>query len=101
MLKKRRISVYSDFKTGFLCKFLVLLGIILIIFYLVQWIVPFITINENISGIILAFSILFLGIGLILYFFNCQFSKLAEIAHEVEHEEELEKLKKDDFKKQK
>ena len=98
MIKKRSISVYSDFKTGFLCKLLILLGIILIIFYIVQWIVPFITIDETISGIILAFSILFLGIGIILYFFNCQFSKLAEIAHEVEHEEELEKLEKNQEK---
>lgn len=95
MLKKRSISVYSDFKTGFLCKFLMFLGIILIILYIVQWIVPYITIDETISGIILAFSILFLGLGIILYFFNCQFSKLAEIAHEVENENELEKYEKD------
>jgi len=96
MLKKRNISIYSNFKTGFLCKFLLLIGIILLIFYIVQWIVPFFTFNENITGIILAFSILFLGVGMILYFFNCQFAKLAEIANEVEQEEEMETLDEED-----
>ena len=98
MIKKRTISVYSDFKTGFLCKFLLIFGIILLIFYFVQLIVPFITIHENISGIILAFSILFIGIGIILYFFNCQFAKLAEIANEVEYEDEIKNLKKKNSK---
>ena len=96
MLKKRNISVYSDFKTGFFCKFFLLLGLILLIFYVIQWIIPLIAINENILGIILAFSILFLGIGIIAYFFNCQFAKLAEIADEVEHGNESENIKKRD-----
>jgi len=96
MLKKRNISVYSDFKTGFFCKFFLLLGLILLIFYVIQWIIPLIAINENILGIILAFSILFLGMGIIAYFFNCQFAKLAEIAEEVEHGNESENLKKSD-----
>ena len=96
MLKKRNISVYSDFKTGFFCKFFLLLGVILLIFYVIQWIIPLIAINENMLGIILAFSILFLGIGIIAYFFSCQFAKLAEIADEVEHGNESENLKKSD-----
>ena len=94
MLKKRNISVYSDFKTGFFCKFFLFLGLILLIFYIIQWIIPSIVINENILGIILAFSILFLGIGIILYFFNCQIAKLAEIANEIEHGDEPENHKK-------
>ena len=96
MLKKRNISVYSDFKTGFFCKFFLLLGVILLIFYVIQWIIPLITINENVLGIILAFSILLLGIGIIAFFFNRQFAKLAEIADEVEHGDESEHLKKSD-----
>ena len=96
MLKKRNISVYSDFKTGFFCKFFLFLGLILLIFYIIQWVIPLIAINENILGIILAFSILFLGIGIIVYFFNCQFAKLAEIANEVERENKHENLEKDD-----
>jgi hypothetical protein len=35
----------------------------------------------------IAFSIIFLGVGVILYFFNCQFAKLAEITKELENEE--------------
>lgn len=96
MLKKRNISVYSDFKTGFFCKFFLLLGLILLIFYVIQWTVPLITINENVSGIILAFSILLLGIGIIAFFFNRQLAKLAEIADEIEHGDESENLKKSD-----
>jgi hypothetical protein len=96
MLKKRHISVYSDFKTGFLCKFLLIFGIFLLIIYIAQWMLPFIFIHENISGIILAFSILLIGIGLIVYFFNCQFAKLAEIANEIELENTIEYNKKKD-----
>jgi hypothetical protein len=94
MLKKRNISVYSDFKTGFFCKILLFLGFILIFFYVIQWATNLISIDENVSGIILAFSILFLGIGIILYFFNCQFAKLSEIADEVENENKSEDLGK-------
>ena len=96
MLKKRNISVYSDFKTGFFCKFFLLLGLILLIFYIIQWAIPLIIINEDVSGIILAFSILLLGAGIIAYFFNYQFAKLAEIADEVEHGDESENLEKSD-----
>jgi hypothetical protein len=95
MLKKRKISVYSDLKTGFFCKFFLFLGLILLIFYIIQRIIPLIAVKENILGIILAFSILFLGTGIIVYFFNCQFAKLAEIANEIEHGEESENLKKE------
>ena len=97
MIKKRKISVYSDFKTGFFCKFFLLFGLVLIIFYIAQWIIPIITIDENVAGIVLAFSILFLGVGIIAYFFNCQFAKLAEIADEVEHGDESEELEKNDL----
>jgi len=37
---------------------------------------------------ILAFSIIFFAIGVILYFFYCQFAKLAKIADEIEKLEE-------------
>lgn len=94
MLKKRNISVYSDFKTGFLCKLVILLGSFLLIFYIFQLTIPLDVFDENIMGIILAFSILFLGVGIILYFFSCQFAKLAEIADEVEHMDESENLEK-------
>lgn len=95
MIKKRSVSVYSDFKTGILCKFFLIIGIILLLIYIVQLFIDSIEISENISGIILAFSILFIGVGIIVYFFNCQFAKLAEIANEVEHGFDKENLEKD------
>jgi hypothetical protein len=87
MIKKRNISVNSDLKTGFFCKFLLILGIIFLLIYIVQAFLPNFSIEENLAGIILAFSILFIGVGIILFFFHCQFSKLAQIAKEVEQED--------------
>ena len=34
MFKKRSISVYSDLKTGFFCKLLLIIGLILLVFYI-------------------------------------------------------------------
>jgi len=86
MFKKRNISVYSDLKTGFFCKFLLALGIILLIFYIIQKTVHLVDISGNTLGIILAFAILSLGLGFILYFLSRQFAKLAKIAEEIEKE---------------
>jgi hypothetical protein len=90
MFKKRNISVYSDMKTGLLCKFFFIIGLILLMFYIIQSTVPIVDIGENILGSILAFVILFLGLGLLLFFISCQFSKLAKIAEEIEKEESKE-----------
>jgi len=49
--------------------------------------------QSNKSGSIIAFSILFLSIGAILYFFHRQFSKLAKIANEIENESEIKDSK--------
>ena len=87
MFKKRNISVYSDFKTGFFCKFFVIIGAILLIFYILQKAISLLDISENTLGIILAFAILSLGLGFILYFLSCQFAKLAKIAEEIEKED--------------
>ena len=86
MFKKRNISVYSDLKTGFFCKLLFIIGIILLIFYIVQKTIPFVDISESILGSILAFAILTLGLGFILYILSRQFAKLAKIAEEIEKE---------------
>lgn len=40
----------------------------------------------------IAFSILLLGVGFILYFLHCQFAKLAKIADEIENEEKNEEI---------
>jgi hypothetical protein len=92
MLKKKNISVYSDLKTGFFCKLLLFLGAILLIFYIIQKTNPLVDISENTLGIILAFAILSLGLGFILYFLSRQFAKLAEIAKEIENEDNAEDI---------
>ena len=84
MVRKRNISAYSDLKTGFLYKFFLIIGGILLLIYIVNWLLSLNFIEETVAGTILAFSILFLGSGVIIFFFFCQFSKLSEIAEEVE-----------------
>jgi len=91
MFKKRNISVYSDLKTGFFCKFLLILGIVLLIFYIIQKTISF-DIDENIVRSLLAFAILSLGLGFILYFLSRQFAKLAKIAEEIEKEDVTEDI---------
>ena len=101
MLKKRYFSAHNDFKTGFLCKFTLFFGIFLLIIYLFLKASSFI-INSGTSGFvgqiydfsqttypnsILAISMILIFVGIVLYFFNCQFAKLAKIADEIENEE--------------
>ena len=104
MFKKRYFSAQDDFKTGFFCKVTLFFGVILfLIFFFTK--LSALIIGKNSTGFakqiydfsltslpntILAFSILLLGIGLILYFFHCQFAKLAKIADEIEELENLE-----------
>jgi len=92
MFKKKNISVYSDLKTGFFCKLLIILGAILLFFYILQITIALVDISENTLGIILAFAILSLGLGFILYFLSCQFAKLAEIAKEIENEDTVDDI---------
>ena len=106
MFKKRYFSTHDDFKTGFLCKFTLFLGIILLIIFIFFKVSSFI-IGEESSGFvrqiydfsqtiypnsILAFSMIFLFVGIVLYFFSCQFAKLAKIAEEIEKGDEFEDL---------
>jgi TRAP-type C4-dicarboxylate transport system permease small subunit len=102
MFKKRYFSAHSDFKTGKFCKFSIFLGVLLLIIALF-FIIGGYLIGDGSSGIldqiynvstttipnsILAFSIIFFAVGIILYFFYCQFAKLAKIADEIEKVDE-------------
>lgn len=89
MVKRHMFSAHSDLRTGFLCKFFLILGGILLVCYLILILLHPIAINEDVTGAILAFSILLLGIGVILYYFSCQFAKLSKIAQEIESDESL------------
>ena len=106
IFKKRYFSAKSDFKTGIFCKLAFFLGILLLIVSLF-FIASSFLIGEGSSGILqqiynfsqttypntlLAFSIIFLAVGVILYFFYCQFAKLAKIADEIEKGEDFEDL---------
>jgi len=104
MAKERRFSAYHDFRTGFFYKLSIILGIILIIIYaslkiassfikeestgLVKTLYDFS--QSSRSEAIIAFAIILLALGVILYFFHYQFGKLAEIAEDIENSEEYE-----------
>ncbi|HWR63622.1 MAG TPA: hypothetical protein VN365_04380 [Candidatus Thermoplasmatota archaeon] len=96
MVKKHIFSAHNDLKTGFFCKFFLILGCILIILYVVEIVAHPLNLSDDTTGTILAFSILFVGLGLISYFFSCQFAKLSKIAEEVENDESLMNLEEPD-----
>ncbi|HIG99305.1 MAG TPA: hypothetical protein HA258_01875 [Thermoplasmata archaeon] len=89
MVKKHIFSAHNDLKTGFFSKLFLLLGGILLILYIIELVANPLNLNEDLNGTILAFSILCIGLGLISYFFSCQFSKLSKIAEEIENDESL------------
>jgi len=103
MFKERRFSAHEDFRTGIFCKLSLFLGFFLLLFYVFLKIISsFIGQNNtgfiqtiydlsqsSIADSIIAFSIVFLGVGFILYFFHLQFVKLSKIADEIEKEEEI------------
>jgi hypothetical protein len=89
MVKRHLFSAHNDMKTGFFCKFLLILGCILLGIYLVLVLLHPIVLSDESTGAILAFAILCFGVGIILYFFTCQFAKLSRIAKEVESDESL------------
>ncbi len=89
MVKKHIFSAHNDLKTGFFSKFFLILGGILLAIYLVEFVAHPLGLGEDLNGIILAFAILCIGLGLISYFFSCQFSKLSKIAEEIETDESL------------
>jgi amino acid transporter len=99
MLKERKYSIDNDFQTGLFSKITFILGVFLLILYLFFKIIAFFYHNStgllkdiyNISissttDTIGAFSIIFIAVSIILYFFKKQFNKLSEIAEEIENE---------------
>jgi len=104
MIKIRYFSAHNDFKTCFLYKLFLLIGIILlIIFVFIK--ISSLFVNTNSEGFakqiydfsqtsypnsIFAFSLIFLAVSIIFYFFYCQFVKLAEIVDEIEKEDDFD-----------
>jgi uncharacterized membrane protein len=89
MAKKHLFSAHNDFKTGVFYKFFLILGCILFIIYFIENLLHPIGLSDDGIGTILAFAILILGLGFILYFFSRQFTKLSQIAEEIEQDESL------------
>lgn len=94
MVRKRIFSVYSDFKTGFLCRLFLILGVIFLIMSIILHFTSLISLDENTKGAIIAFTILFFGLGILVYFISCQFTKLAKIAEEIEKENKIDNIEK-------
>ncbi len=104
MFKKKYYSARYDFKTDFFCKFTLFLGAVLLAIYLLAKIIALTIGNQDVRIIqviyefsqsnsaetVLAFSLILIAIGLMLYFLHCQFAKLAKIAEEIEKDEEIE-----------
>ena len=100
MFKKRIFSVYDDFRTGLFSKLSLFLGVILLLIYVFLKIVSFLIgedsgsffsliydlANYGFAESVIAFSIVFFGIGFVLYFLHLQFVKLAKIADEFEED---------------
>jgi len=86
MIKQRNLSVYKDHKTGLFFKISIIFGILLLFIGLVFRVSSTTFLSQANIDAILAFSIIFIFVGLILYFFHYQFLKLSEIAEEIEKE---------------
>lgn len=85
-MNPKTITLNSEQKTNPTCILLLTIGILLLILYILDSITHIIGINDSTLGIILAFTIILIGVGLILYFFGLLFQKLATIADEIEQE---------------
>ncbi|MEF8879157.1 MAG: hypothetical protein V5A64_02040 [Candidatus Thermoplasmatota archaeon] len=114
-MAKKFYSTHNDFTTGLLSKITITLGVILLILFIFLKTIAFFFAASNniffsfvygvaysdISGSMIAFSVLLIGVGVILCFIHTQFAKLAEIASEVEKNEDLKVFKKEEKNEEK
>jgi len=101
MPRVRVHSAHSDMKTGFFCRFFLVLGLILLAVYLLESFLHLAGLPEGVTGALLAFAILCIGLGALLYFFACQFAKLSAIAEEIEADESLSEEEEEEHKEEK
>ena len=85
----RVLSVYSDLRTRKSSLFFLILGLILLVLTLLQYVFHLFSAQGDLAGILVALTMLCFGACAILYFFSRMFGKLAEIASEVESDESL------------
>jgi len=103
MFRERHFSVQNDFRTGFFSRLFFIFAFILFVLIIFITIIGISFSNEtngiigvivglyhsSIIDVLLAFLIIAVGLGGILYFFNRQFAKLNEIAKELDDEESI------------
>lgn len=89
MAKKHTYSAHNDFKTGFLYKLFLGAACIFLIIYSIELLFHPFGLHPDMVGTLLAFVILGFGLSAIVYFFSRQFTKLSEIADDIEHDESL------------
>ena len=87
-------------KTDVLFKILLFFGILLLVSSVILWVISLNSANidpdyASISNSVFSISLIFIAFAVIFYFFKKQFSKLADIAEEIENcadfsDEELE-----------
>ena len=86
MIKSKKFSVYYDLII------FIFLKTISIFSLNIGFLKNFYDISiTNIPNILLSFSILFFAFGLIIFFFHKQFTKLANIAEEIEEDLDIKK----------
>ena len=73
-------------RTWFVSEVLIVLGLLFLFLFLEEYIFHWLSFDKHGGEVLLAFAILFLGIGFFVLFLAWQFSKLAHIAEEVENE---------------
>lgn len=84
MIKKRYFSAHNDFKTGIVYKIFLIVGAALLTLFLIQRFTDIILIDNSILEIMFAFSIILIGTSLIVFYLKVQFTKLADIADDIE-----------------
>jgi amino acid transporter len=89
MIKKKNYSVHYDFHTGILSRIFLIFTIIFFAIWGIILLAGFTGLNSELSesqipGIIISIAIIFLFLGILLYFFHMQFIKLEKIADEIE-----------------
>ena len=92
-LKRKKSAKHYKQRSDILFKILLFLGVILLISSIVLTIISInssdaTTDYSSIANSVFSISIIILAFAVILYFFKRQFAKLAEIAEEIENNEE-------------
>ncbi len=86
-MRERIYSAHYDFKTGFLSTLSGLIGVALLVVYLNEsYGISLLSLSSSTLGILLAFSIIFIGLSSLFYLLHYLFRKLGEIVEELEEE---------------